>query len=316
MPRAVPPVLLIAFNRPHSARQVLQSIRVARPRQLFIACDGPRAGMAEEAARVAEVRALAAEVDWPCEVRTRYLDENVGCARGPSEAIGWFFGEVSEGIILEDDCVPSPAFFDYAATMLDRYRNDLRIGLIAGTNLAPEIEWEHDHGFSSIVTTWGWATWRRTWEQYRFRPEPLQPTEPWYDIVGRRSFRALKKFMDRTLQGDAFSYWDYQLLVQLLRSRQLTVVPRYNLVMNTGFGGGTHFNKSKTPWWAPRSAFDFQGDWEAVTPVEPSRRFDRNYLISSHAGGGQFARAWVKLQRWGCHRRQMARPDRWDHQRH
>lgn len=313
MARPTPPVLLIAFNRPASARQVLRSIRAARPDRLFIACDGPRPGRQEEAARVHEVRALVAEVDWPCKVRTRFLDENVGCARGPSEAIAWFFDEVSEGIILEDDCVPSPAFFGYAAAMLDRYRDDLRVGLVAGTNMAPEVEWDHDHGFSSVVTSWGWATWRRTWSQYRFRPERLSPTEPWFDTVGPRSFKALKKFMDRTLQGDSFTYWDYQLLVQLLRSRQLTVVPRYNLVINTGFGDGTHFGKSKTPWWAPRSAFDFKGDWEAAVSVEPSRRFDRNYLISSHAGGSQLERAWVKFQRWVCHRRQMSRPDRWDH---
>ena len=109
MSLATPAVLLIAFNRPAQTRQVFAAIRSARPARLYLACDGPRAGKAGEAEKVQQVRALAQEVDWPCEVSTRFLDQNVGCGHGPAGAIEWFLSAAGEGIILEDDCVPEPA---------------------------------------------------------------------------------------------------------------------------------------------------------------------------------------------------------------
>jgi hypothetical protein len=46
-------------------------------------------------------------VDWECEVKTFFRDENVGLGLGPANAISWFFDQVEQGIILEDDCLPA-----------------------------------------------------------------------------------------------------------------------------------------------------------------------------------------------------------------
>ena len=51
-------------------------------------------------------REAALRIDWQCEVTTRFLDANLGCRKAVSSAIDWFFDEVEEGIILEDDCLP------------------------------------------------------------------------------------------------------------------------------------------------------------------------------------------------------------------
>jgi hypothetical protein len=60
---------------------------------------------------------------------------NQGCRLGVSRAITWFFEQVEEGIILEDDCVPHPEFFPYCATLLEHYRHDMRVWCISGNNL-------------------------------------------------------------------------------------------------------------------------------------------------------------------------------------
>jgi hypothetical protein len=101
------------------------------------------------------------------------------------------------------------------------------------------------------------------------------------------------------------------LLVAQLRANQLTVVPRYNLVLNIGFeGGGTHFQKSHQPWWAPRYYFNFNGNWMQRVDVRNSITFDRHYLITCHNGGGKFLRNWIKIQRLFCFWRQKSRFDR------
>lgn len=41
-----------------------------------------------------------------------------GCRLGVSRAITWFFEQVEEGIILEDNCVPHPHIFPSCPTLL------------------------------------------------------------------------------------------------------------------------------------------------------------------------------------------------------
>ena len=105
-----PAILFIVFRRPEVTARVFEALRQARPERLYLAADGPRAVVPGEAERCAQTRAIVSSVDWPCDVKTLFRDENVGVRRGVSEAISWFFQHESEGIIFEDDCLPSPEF--------------------------------------------------------------------------------------------------------------------------------------------------------------------------------------------------------------
>src|SRR6266403_1894039 len=129
------PVLFLVFNRPNSTRQVFDAIRSARPSKLYIAADGPRANRPLEANLCDEVRDIALSVDWPCQVNTLFREDNLGCKRGVSEAITWFFDREDEGIILEDDVLPVPTFFRFCDDMLERFRSDTRVSMISGCNL-------------------------------------------------------------------------------------------------------------------------------------------------------------------------------------
>jgi hypothetical protein len=125
----------------------------------------------------------------------------------------------------------------------------------------------------------------------------VRADEPWVEFFGGRSFSVIEQSFRRVRSGDVHT-WDYQLLVQMLRDGQLTVIPRRNLILNIGFGGGgTHFVGAGRPWWAPDRAEDFQGDWSRETEVKVCERFDRHYKISSHAGGGKWQRSWLKIKR-------------------
>jgi hypothetical protein len=43
------PILFLVFNRPDTTRRVFNKIKEVRPRQLFIAADGPRSTVEGEA---------------------------------------------------------------------------------------------------------------------------------------------------------------------------------------------------------------------------------------------------------------------------
>lgn len=306
MPDSAPAVLLIAFNRPDSTRRVFSAVRAAKPSKLFLACDAARPGRAGEAERVAEVRALVDAVDWPCEVRTKFPESNLGCGLGVSSAITWFLGEAGEGIILEDDCLPTPAFFRFCATMLKRHRHDNRVATITGSNMAPLAKIPGSHGFSRITASWGWATWRRVWEGYRLFPEPIRPDEPWLSTLHPNAAGFLRREFAIFAEGKART-WDYQFMVQVLRAGQLNVFPARNLILNIGFDGmGTHFGKGGRPWAAPAFAYDPAGDWSDTPPVEANEHYDRHYLTSGHRGSSKFMRQVLKWRILWARRRRPA----------
>lgn len=235
-------VLLVVFNRPYTTRRVFEAIRQARPRRLYIAADGPRPGVETDVYNCAEVRKIADDVDWPCEVKKLYRETNLNCGRGPSSAFTWFFTHEEEGIILEDDCLPSPSFFRYCEELLIRYRHDTRVMHIGGNNFNKGWRNDKDYSyyFSSSGHIWGWATWRRAWNKFDFNMAL-------YDKLRRKNFFTryflnplermyrLRKF-DLTVarQGRA-DWWDYQWDFARYVNSGLAIVPAVNLVRNIGF---------------------------------------------------------------------------------
>src|SRR5690606_31793143 len=99
---------------------------------------------------------------------TQFLEhpKNQGCKKGVIAAINWFFEHVEEGVILEEDCVPHPDFFPFAAQMLEKYRHEPTISMVCGTNLLGSYSSDSTYLFSQHSFVWGWATWKRTWKNY------------------------------------------------------------------------------------------------------------------------------------------------------
>jgi len=82
------PLLLIAWRRPHTLRQVINAIRPVAPTRIFVACDGPYPERPGEAEKVAATRAVIEhEIDWPCQIERLYSDGNQGCRLGVSRSI-------------------------------------------------------------------------------------------------------------------------------------------------------------------------------------------------------------------------------------
>lgn len=235
-------VLFLVFNRPDTTARVFEAIREARPPRLYLAADGPRSNREGEAALAAETRRIALAVDWDCEVKTLFRDENKGCKLAVSEAITWFFDHEERGIILEDDCLPAPDFFRFCDEMLERFQHDPRVMQVSGDNFvsqAPRLQFGSSYYFSVFGHIWGWATWRRAWKGYDVN------MSSWSASHGR--FLLEKVFPDnrpmRRIWAETFSNmaagkvntWDYQWIHHCWVSGGLSCVPGVNLISNIGF---------------------------------------------------------------------------------
>jgi hypothetical protein len=237
------PILVIAFNRPDHLNQLLARLREVQPRNLFIAIDGPRRERPGDRERVQQCRDLLDCIDWDCNVETLIREENLGCGRGVSSAISWFFTHVEQGIILEDDIIPIPSFFEFCSTLLERYRNDDRVFAISGCNFVPPEALSHPddpYRFSQVPHIWGWATWRRSWQRHQL------------DILGwQRDLpaRTLWSRSGRSVSGAVYwastfellarkkvDTWDGQLVLAGMVANQWTATSNMNLIENIGFG--------------------------------------------------------------------------------
>ncbi|WP_254977820.1 glycosyltransferase family 2 protein [Cyanobium sp. ATX 6A2] len=235
------PLLLIAWRRPNTLRQVIDAIRPVAPTRLFVACDGPNPERPGEAEKVAATRTVIDnEIDWPCRIERLYSDTNQGCRLGVSRAISWFFEQVEEGIVLEDDCVPHPAFFVYCVTLLERYRHDTRVWCISGNNFQ-NGRWRGDgsYYFSRYNHCWGWATWRRCWRHYdgELHQWPALKASGLLGSIFENPSEARywAAIWDRLLREGKPDSWAYRWTFTCLVNGGLTALPNENLVFNIGF---------------------------------------------------------------------------------
>jgi len=229
-------VLLLVFNRPDTTTLVFEAIRKAKPPRLYVAADGPRANRMGEAEIVAKVREIATAVDWPCEVKTLFREENLGCKYAVSGAITWFFAQEDRGIILEDDCLPSQSFFWFCEEMLAKYEYDQKIDLISGDGRILEaINLPEECVLLPYPLIWGWASWAHKWSNYDVDMKSWPANK--LNIINAHSRRnslfwghVFKKTFENVIDT-----WDYQLAYMLQVHKSNCLLPPKNLVRNIGF---------------------------------------------------------------------------------
>jgi len=233
------PVAFIIFNRPETTKRVFAEIAKARPPKLLVIADGPRASHPDDAKKCAAVRAIIDGVNWDCDVLKNYSDVNLGCKRRVSSGLDWVFDTVEEAIILEDDCLPHPTFFRFCEEMLEKYRDDKRIAMISGDNFQfGRKRTEYSYYFSRYTHIWGWASWRRAWDNYDVDMKlwPEISDGGWLkDLLGDKRSVWYWKYIFETVYKGKINTWDYQWTFACWIQSALTVLPNVNLVSNIGF---------------------------------------------------------------------------------
>lgn len=244
------PILFLIFNRPLETFQVFNEIRKAKPSVLYIAADGPRKQNQNDLLNSESVKKIVKNIDWPCLVRTRFNNENLGCKMAVSSAISWFFENEEEGIILEDDCLPHVDFFRFCDEMLNRYRNETRVAHITGSNLQDGIKrGVSSYYFSNFTYVWGWASWRRVWKNYDVNLSFLEPANSFSilnNLTRKLKYKLYFKHILKAVRNGQIDTWDYQYTFLNIFNRSLTIVPNLNLISNIGFNANATHTTSET----------------------------------------------------------------------
>jgi hypothetical protein len=246
------PVAFLIFNRPDTTKKVFDAIRQAKPQKLLVVADGPRADRPGEAEKCEATREIIKLIDWDCEVLTNYSDVNLGCKKRVASGLNWVFENVEEAIILEDDCLPHPTFFQFCQELLEYYRYDTRVMHISGCNYGVLGSFpDQSYYFSKVTGVWGWASWRRAWKWYdvdiNFWPDFCKQGKLLQGIfTSEKELKVRFKNWEGVHLGK-IDTWDYSWHLTCICQAGLSIKPNHNLVSNIGFGlEATHTKSTRS----------------------------------------------------------------------
>ncbi len=293
---SIAPVLLTAWNRPKETAQVLQALRAVGPIRLFAAVDGPRGDIDSEAVR--EVRTLLTRAkSWCPALETNFADKNLGCRHGMERAISWFFDNVDEGIILEDDCVPSTDFLRFATECLERYRDDPKVMHVSGDCSMPvSIEQDWSYCFIRYPHSWGWATWRTAWQKYDSDMsfwDAVVAGGQVVDVFPHEEERGVwAPIFSRLSKENCPDSWAWRWAASCIVQGGLAVQPLTNLITNIGFDENATHTKRVTS----RSCFPREVIYPLTHPPAVYRHLlaERQVFIASQ----QKLKKKVPLKLW------------------
>lgn len=244
------PILLMTFNRPGPTARVFDEIRKIKPKNLFISTHGPRENKPDDVPKCEEVLKIVKNIDWPCDVKYLFRDKNLGCKLGCAGAITWFFNNVPEGIVLEDDCLPDPTFFRFCEEMLEYYRDHKNIAIISGHNVDGTIDTPYSYIFTRYGHLWGWASWAKVWKNYdvtmKFWLDKKNQSRIKKAIDDRTRWNYSRLMYENTFSGKKDT-WDYQWESNRLLNGLISILPKENMIENLGFGpDATHTKALKS----------------------------------------------------------------------
>lgn len=298
--QVVTPLVLIAFNRPALLRQQLGIVRKFFTGPIYVVIDGPRANRLGECEKVEEVVELVKAMKNEYELYINRSSKNLGCYGRIKSGLDWVFSQVERAIILEDDCMPSPQFFDFVAQMLECYADDRRIYSISGTNLFSEsASTNENYFFSRYPNSWGWATWSRAWRNFINSQQEWKLIRSSNDFESlfskKRSFLYWRKYFDLTYSGKIDS-WFYRWMLSCWMQNALAIYPPHNLIAN--LGDDEDATNTRNYRLLNKDISQIDPEWQHPKYLVNNQRFD-DFLEDNVYSKNAFARlVWLKQRGW------------------
>lgn len=237
------PIALFVYNRPqHTERTIkfLQQNELAAESRLFIFSDGPKSPADED--KVNEVREFIKTVEGFKSIELVERKSNMGLANSVIAGVSHLTATYGQVIVFEDDLISSPYTLSYFNEALNRYHNEEKVMHIGAYMYALKEDNLPESFFYRAATSWGWATWQRSW-QY-FEPD-INTLMAQFDAKKKQAF-AIDHTMNFWKQMLDFKHgrnnsWAIRWYASIFLRGGLTLNPSQSLVNNIGHDGtGIH----------------------------------------------------------------------------
>lgn len=243
------PVLIIGRNRADKLSALLNSEALRNLEQIYIFLDGPLVTKPTDTAqqKLFDTQNVAKEFCQANLSRIHIEQGNLGCYKGVTKAIDWFFTMNEKGLILEDDLQLHNQTPEIVENLLFEYSNNEEVGSIS----LYRVEGENNNNgliFSDYPSSWGWATWRDRWAEFDHQAGSKIVKRPWL-MFQHGGYLGLRRwfYIARGLQKNELDSWAYRWLFTFWLKSFKTIVSPVNMVMNVGFGeDATHTKRGRS----------------------------------------------------------------------
>lgn len=241
------PIILFVYNRPAHTLQTLEALannKLANQSILYIYADGVKDGAnSDTIAQINEVRKIIRQKQWCREVHLVESEKNKGLADSIVGGVTDIINRYGRAIILEDDIVASPLFLEYMNTALDLYEETERVMHIASyMPLTSGAERLPDTYFLRFMSCWGWATWKRAWNELitdiEFLHKILPPRLDFKDFDLDNTINQFSQ-IERNYNG-TMKTWAIKWYATIFLKQGLCLYPKYSLVKNIGMDNSGH----------------------------------------------------------------------------
>jgi acetyltransferase-like isoleucine patch superfamily enzyme len=256
------PIILFTYNRPEHTQKVLDALAQnveSRDSVLYVFCDGAKLGAtSEDLLKIEAIRSLINKETRFKNVIVKVQDENKGLANSIIDGVTKVVNIHGKVIVLEDDIVTSKFYLSYMNTSLNRYQNEISVKQISGFAFDLDLKKTNSAYFMPLTTTWGWATWKRVWDEINFSPQDYlelktnKTLRNQFNLDGSYDYSSM---LITQMESEKLSSWGIRFWWSIFKSNGLVLHPDYSLVQNIGFdNSGVHCDNSDfsvTKNWNP-----------------------------------------------------------------
>ncbi|MDR2993392.1 MAG: glycosyltransferase [Bacillus cereus] len=242
------PIVLFVYNRPRHTQRTLEALaknHLANGSVLYIYADGPKKDAESKIIeKIEETRKIIRERQWCKDVHIIESENNKGLADSILEGITDIINKYGKVIVLEDDIVTSVGFLKYMNDALNLYNEENKVMHISGyVPVTSGAEKLPETYFLRFMSCWGWATWKRAWEQiildipYLYKELPKQSDFKRFNLDGYlNQFSQIEDNYNGSLKT-----WAIKWYATIFIRKGLCLYPKYSVVDNIGFdGSGEH----------------------------------------------------------------------------
>lgn len=240
---ALAPVAIFAFNRPEKLQRLIDSLRaceLSEDSHFIFFIDGPR--HSREISVVKQVVEIAESSNLNS-FEVQASDVNRGLRKSIYNGVRAVVNKYGTAIVLEDDLILSSIALRYFNEGLSHYVDNETVWSICGYVWNAQELSNHPRAVVLPLTnSWGWATWKRAWDQFDLdaRPDELhlksRSFKTLFDIDGLYLFTGMMEMSIGKLISSWYVHWNYV----VFRNRGVSIFPPQRVVDNTGLGAGTH----------------------------------------------------------------------------
>ena len=241
------PVIIFAYNRRDHLEQTIETLKknkYADSTILYVYSDGYRDKPGDKE-KIEDVREYLHSINSGFkEINVIERDKNWGLGRNIIDGVTRIINQYGKIIVLEDDILTSVYFLQYMNDALFLYENDESVMEIGGfvPHMSKSFQPENSY-FLPWATSWGWATWSRSWKFFDRNPEKIVSSitdEELYRININGAEAGQWNQVVRNLNGSIFT-WAIFFSVAIIKNNGLVLYSDKSMCRNIGFdGSGTN----------------------------------------------------------------------------